>query len=191
MSMNHHQVVQKLFKEHFGQDPIIEGVEIGTFCGDLTRSILSELPNSVVHTIDPWLHQPGKEFEAGNFQDYHDKNEALARSKLEGFGDRVCIHKVTSEEASHFDTIPTELDFVWIDGDHSGDTVIQDIEMWYPRVAETGILGGHDFGQVHPLTEIIFRTFDRFLNSGNDFTWWVYAEDIKHLIKEGDVLQVH
>jgi predicted O-methyltransferase YrrM len=171
---NHHQVLQKLLTNEFGGDEGTVGVEIGTFCGDGSRAILNALPDCTLYTIDPWKHVDGKEFEAGNPQEYHDKNRESALAKLEAFGDRVKICHCTSEVA-YDNVIPRGVDFVWIDGDHSGDVVKKDIEMYEPLVKPgTGLIGGHDFGQVWPLTDIIFKKFDSALNSGNDFTWWVY-----------------
>lgn len=34
---------------------------------------------------------------------------------------------------------------VWIDGDHSYESAIADMEAWYPKVRSGGILAGHDF----------------------------------------------
>jgi len=38
-----------------------------------------------------------------------------------------------------------ELDYVYIDGDHSFEGVYRDIVAWYPKVKKGGIIGGHDF----------------------------------------------
>lgn len=38
-----------------------------------------------------------------------------------------------------------EFDLVFIDADHSYDMVKQDIESWYPKVRDGGILCGHDY----------------------------------------------
>ena len=43
------------------------------------------------------------------------------------------------------DDIPRYNDFVYIDGNHSYDFVKKDIELYYPRVREGGVFGGHDF----------------------------------------------
>ena len=37
------------------------------------------------------------------------------------------------------------LDFVYIDANHAYDWVVQDIELWYPKVKKGGILWGHDY----------------------------------------------
>lgn len=177
--LNHYQQVSKLFTEHFKDRKEVSGIEIGTKCGDLTRTILWALPQCQLYTIDPWLHIDGAEFEAGEPQEYHNGNKAAAIQRLVSpeFKDRVVQLEMTSEQAHKWITEknPGKLfDFVWIDGDHSEKGILKDLELYEPLVAPGGIFGGHDYGQVHPLTEIILKTFDKALNSGNDFTWWIY-----------------
>lgn len=40
------------------------------------------------------------------------------------------------------------IDFMFIDGDHSTEAVLRDIEMWLPKVKKGGILAGDDIGWV-------------------------------------------
>jgi hypothetical protein len=37
------------------------------------------------------------------------------------------------------------IDFVFIDGDHSYNAVVQDIKAWLPKIKSGGILAGHDY----------------------------------------------
>lgn len=41
-------------------------------------------------------------------------------------------------------------DLVMIDGDHSYDGVIEDIDHWLPKIRAGGVLAGHDFGHQYP-----------------------------------------
>lgn len=36
-------------------------------------------------------------------------------------------------------------DFIYIDGNHNYDSVIEDMQAWFPKVKKGGVLGGHDF----------------------------------------------
>jgi len=174
-ALNHHQVLIKLFKEHFSNNSDVTGVEIGTFCGDSARAILWTLPNcSTLYSIDPWKHFDQKQFEAGEQQPYHDNNTTLALSKFEApdIKGRIVQLEMTSVEAYEL-LKDKKFDFVWIDGSHEGVDFKKDIELYQPLVKEGGIFGGHDFGQIPEVTEIVFKSFDRALWSGNDFTWWV------------------
>lgn len=72
--------------------------------------------------------------------------------------------------------IPNNLDFVYIDGDHSYLAVKKDIELYYPEVRDGGILGGHDFcanqlGVVRAVTELGDKFGIKLEERMND--WWV------------------
>lgn len=169
----HHGVLRVLLRQHFGKERPLFGIEIGTACGDSAFSILDEMPNCTLWSIDPWLHVPGRHFEAGEKQQYHDKNRESAIKRLRQYGDRVHIYRMTSKRA--FDCLcGQKYDFVWVDGDHSPDAVSFDIDNYIRLVKTGGFLGGHDYGLVHPLTEIIYERFFKELNTGEDYTWWVY-----------------
>jgi len=53
-----------------------------------------------------------------------------------------------SEEA--WRGVPNNLDFVYVDGNHSYPYVKRDLEIYYPKIREGGLLGGHDFGARSP-----------------------------------------
>lgn len=181
---SHHQVLEKVLLEHFGREAEVVGIDIGTYCGDSARLMLWTLPKAKVFTIDPWIHNPGHEFEAGEPQSYHNGNKELALQKFsaEDIKDRVTVLEMTSEEAHRHITQVLgieKVDFVWIDGNHEPDAVAKDIELFFPMVKEGGLFGGHDFGQIWPLTQIIFNRFPGKLWSGPDFAWWVYREQVQ------------
>ena len=176
--MNQNGVVDGLFREFFEGKTEVSGIEIGTKCGDLTRHILWAVPQCQLYTIDPWEHRDGAEFEAGEPQPYHDKNKFAAYSRLviPEFEGRIVLLEMRSREAEKWikDNNPEKLfDFVWIDGDHSKEGIETDLELYWPLVKEGGLFGGHDFGQCHPLTEIITERFGDKIITSEDFTWWV------------------
>jgi hypothetical protein len=41
-------------------------------------------------------------------------------------------------------SVPNQLDFVYIDGDHRIEAVKRDLDAWYPKVRIGGLFGGHD-----------------------------------------------
>jgi predicted O-methyltransferase YrrM len=169
--MKHYEELDKLLKEHFGNKQVV-GVEIGTGGGAATVTILSALPNCFLYTIDPFEHREGEEFEASHPQEDHDRTKAQAEKRLLNFSDRSKLLVMKSRDAISF--VPKEVDLIWIDGDHSENGITTDIDLYYPLVKQGGIFGGHDFGQVHPLTEIIQERFEGKINTGGDFTFWIF-----------------
>jgi predicted O-methyltransferase YrrM len=53
--------------------------------------------------------------------------------------------EVVYESSDEFASHSPQLDFVFIDGDHSYDGVMRDIKNYYPLVRSGGIVSGHDF----------------------------------------------
>ncbi len=55
------------------------------------------------------------------------------------------VHRLTSSEAAPLFK-DDSLDLVFIDADHTFEAVCQDIDLWYPKVRDGGILSGDDYG---------------------------------------------
>lgn len=169
--MNHHETVINLLKTHFG-DKEITGIEIGTGGGGLPAGIMLYCPNVTnLITIDPYKHKDQVEFESSWPQDRLDATKAEAVRRLNVHKDRITMMHIGSDEA--FDLIKGQYDFLWIDGDHTGEQVIKDLR-FEKFVKSGGFIGGHDFGQCHPLTEIIKEKYGDKINTGSDFSWWVF-----------------
>jgi hypothetical protein len=71
--------------------------------------------------------------------------ETEARERLAKYGGQVTFMKLTSMDASTSPQIPPQVDFVYIDGNHSYRAVAEDIRAWWPKIRPGGVLGGHDF----------------------------------------------
>lgn len=168
----HHAQVRDLFRAHFGNNEIT-GIEIGTYMGDLTKSLLWSFPTlKKLYTIDPYLCRPGNGFEGGHPQDQQDLRRNHAENALAEFGDRCALIVDTSDNAVGL--TPLEVSFVWIDGDHTREQVMRDVLNYYPKVVNGGIFGGHDYQHVIPF----FRDWiDGTIYLGDDWTWWVIKDE--------------
>ena len=83
------------------------------------------------------------------------------------------------------DEFPDDVDFVYIDGNHSYEFVKKDIELYYPKVRNGGILGGHDFnlyGVAKAVVEFIdknnlklcnSKTNDKYKEVERFIDWWI------------------
>jgi len=72
-----------------------------------------------------------------------------ARERLQSFGQKAVFIPKTSVEA--INDVPNDLDFVYIDGNHTYEYVKSDVENYYPKVKSFGVIGGHDFRlEAHP-----------------------------------------
>ena len=123
-----------------------EGVELGVQLGHFSASILSAWQGACLNSVDPWREFPQTEYEdASNVSQVEQDrifNEATAR--LEAFGSRSRVLRMTSQEAAPLFRAG-QLDFVYIDAQHHYEAARDDIETWYPKVRKGGILAGHDY----------------------------------------------
>lgn len=118
-------------------------VEIGVAEANFSRDILNWPNIKKLYSVDSWttLNQKG---DGGYDQAWHDKNYQDAVNRLKPFGERSQIIRSLSVAASK--GFPDEsIDFIHLDGDHSYDGVMNDLNAWFPKIVCVGIISGHDF----------------------------------------------
>lgn len=116
------------------------GVEVGVEAGLYAEQLFLANPNLRLYGVDPWLAYSGY-------------REHVTQEKLDGIfqsaQDRLKAYKwipkrMTSVAAAQ-DFQDNELDFVYIDGNHTFVHVVQDLAAWIPKVRSGGIISGHDY----------------------------------------------
>lgn len=102
--------------------------EIGVFAGKHSKSMLDRWSVEELYLIDPYF-----DFEKEKEKAYD----------LLGSGDDTItwIHKESHEAVEDIDS---NLDYIYIDGNHNYEFVKKDLEIYYPLVKSGGILAGHD-----------------------------------------------
>jgi predicted O-methyltransferase YrrM len=124
--------------------------EVGVAFGINSIFMLENCPNiKHYYAIDP--HEAyqdwGPDCGYGNMQ--HDLMVAVGNKFLENLEaydnkDKITFYKKTSDEAK--DLIPANtLNFMFIDANHSTESVRQDCLNWWPKMKKGGIMAGHDF----------------------------------------------
>jgi hypothetical protein len=119
--------------------------EVGVYRGDFAERALGTCPSiRRYYMIDPWRHlgdwnKPANESETrfeGFFRETLEKTQPYAQK-------RAVLRGRTTEVV---DQIPDgELDFAYIDGDHTLRGVVIDLIRLYPKVTERGWIAGDDF----------------------------------------------
>jgi len=126
------------FFTHIPENSI--GVEIGTFEGYNALGICRYCNPKKLYLIDPYLvYDSPVDTNIWKQEDWENIFER-AKKKLEEYPVEF-IRKPSTESANK---VPNGLDFVYIDGDHRYESVIEDIRTWYPKIKNGGLLGGHD-----------------------------------------------
>jgi cephalosporin hydroxylase len=103
-----------------------------------------------IHAVDTFCGTPG---ELDIVHDCGGKLRQVFEANLARFGiaDHVVIHVGSTERIAQ-DMAAGSLHLVFIDADHSYETVHADIKAWLPKVEAGGVLCGHDYnppGQDH------------------------------------------
>jgi len=123
-------------------------VEVGTWKGHFAAEILKDWQGEKLILVDSWCKQPLKEWEDmlnyENDQDgFDDAKKSTERLKV-AYGDRVEIMHMKSLDAVD-EFLDETLDFVYIDANHSYESVTGDLNAWFPKVKFGGVIGGHDY----------------------------------------------
>ena len=166
LKMNRETLMRDLCSEF----PKGKGVEIGTFKGQFSKQIINNWTGTL-YMVDVW-----REIKEGYIDS---SNHGLIKSNLyeetmnniKGFEDRAIMIRATSEIASELFQ-DNSLDFVYIDANHAYDYVVQDINLWFPKVKNGGFVCGHDY------INIDWDNDPNFLNNQKDKHIW--AQDFYH-----------
>lgn len=119
------------------------GVEVGTFRGEYAAKLLETWPGHLT-VIDPWVNLPDEEYLDGCNKYPMGVAYTEAMAALKPFSDQVNVKRMKSDEAVKL-FADNSLDFVYLDGNHDLAHITQDINAWWPKVREGGILAGHDY----------------------------------------------
>jgi len=157
---------------HFGQDATLVGVEIGTSGGVGCFGMLNRLPNLTMYTIDPFKHIDGSLHESSLPQEVLDEGYVLALDRLSYFKGRVTVIRKASDDAVQ--DVPDVVDFVHIDGDHTYEQVIRDIDNYLPKIRKGGLISGHDYILQAGVVRAVHERF-KTVNFEQDYLWWVHV----------------
>jgi len=157
------------------------GVEIGVFLGKNSLKILNNLDIKKLYLIDPY--EKGVRFKnIGCVDGVEIKKHAL--KKLDSYNNKIIWIEDISNNVVYY--IEDELDFVYVDGDHTYDGVIKDLNNFYKLIKIGGLIGGHDFdketagNQVRRAVYDFFKPLNKQVYSDSDpddsktMDWWVF-----------------
>lgn len=132
--------------------PLIEnmnnpiGIEIGVDEAVTSAYLLENVPNLVLHGIDPYkgyIDWNGNDLNQNEREFTFDK----MKRRLEKFSDRFVLHRKTSNDAVN-DFEDDSYDFIFIDGIHEYDQVTKDCNNYWSKIKKDGIFSGHDYKAV-------------------------------------------
>jgi len=86
------------------------------------------------------------------------------------YGNRSMFHRTTTSEAAK-KVKDESLDFVFIDADHTYQSVLGDIQNWAPKVKPSGYICGHDIN-MNDVERAVSETLGKY-NTAWDDVWYV------------------
>lgn len=118
------------------------GAEIGTDNGRYTKWIFIKNKGVKIYCVDPYLAYDDYVESHNREQEEIDQHFERAKQRLAEFNVEF-IRKTSMEAVKDFED--NSLDFVFIDGNHTFQYVVNDIAEWEKKVKIGGIVSGHDY----------------------------------------------
>ena len=127
-------------------DRPVVGVEIGVRKAECSIKLLAARPLLTLHLVDPWEEYTAEDSaNCGRLysQDKKNVDYQAALENLKPYAGRAIVHKMTSMQAAG--VIQGELDFVFVDGNHSYEHTSFDINEWWGHLRPGGWMAIHDY----------------------------------------------
>lgn len=147
VELNENSFIVELPKSRWTDYPILlqelgmnKGVEIGVYKGKFSYILKKYNPKLDLTGVDPWNVY-------GDYKDYNEdelENEAYRQAKIRAEKYGITLMKAWSMDAVK-EFKDESLDFVFIDGNHDFEHVVEDVAKWSCKVRKGGIVSGHDF----------------------------------------------
>ncbi len=141
----------------------LTGVEIGVWKGKNANCLMAYLDIEKLYLIDPYEFYDG--YDESDYIDEHinpDETYINTKELLSPYKEKTKFIREKSEDAVK--KIPDKLDFVYVDGNHSYEYVMKDIELYWPKIRKGGLLCGDDFGLHQPG---VCRAVSEFIQENN------------------------
>jgi len=164
---------------------LVRAVEIGVDQGVNARDFLSRWTGHQLVLVDPY--EPHGDIPGAT----RDVDLMVAVAALAPYYGRTRFFRTTSTNlATHWPVWIGRPQFIYVDGNHSYEAVVADLEAWWPLVEPTGILAGHDFdserhpGVVRAVEEFAARhgVVVRLTHEAECRSWYIYRTEPPDLI---------
>lgn len=135
--------------------------EVGVLRGKFAKHLLSINECEELHLIDPWKYFGKAVYEdhSDKTQEVWDKTHEFVVKKFSG-DNRVKVHRTESVNGASL--FPDGyFDLVYIDANHSYQSVKDDIKAWLPKIKKGGWIGGHDICYA-PVKKAVDEAFEKY-----------------------------
>lgn len=163
-------------------------LEIGVFEGSYSLKIYQTFLNSSLYLLDTWKTNDN-DFYYSVRPNTVENAFAVAKSRFEN-KDKV-FFIIENSKIAHQKYNDNFFDWIYIDADHSYDAVKNDLQNWYPKLKNKGIMSGHDwdanpnmqeynmFGVQKAITEFIGdKSIDLNLTNEKYHKSWFFVKEL-------------
>jgi hypothetical protein len=119
-----------------------KGVEIGVFKGEFSKQILKNW-GGTLYMVDVWKALGDEYVDSSNYVNHTTAYQETMDS-IQEYEDRAIMIRTNSKTASEMFE-DESLEFIFIDANHAYDYVVEDINMWFPKLKKGGMFSGHDY----------------------------------------------
>jgi hypothetical protein len=125
-------------------------LEIGSYLGASAILVAKNLPSGATLTcVDTWQNDGMSEGNRDTYAEFH--------ANTKPYGNRItAVRQASAEAAKSFNG---NIDFLFIDGDHSYEGCKSDFDAWAPRVKEGGLILFHDVAWAEGVQRVIREDF--------------------------------
>lgn len=153
------------------------GCEIGVSFGTHCKRILQTTGVEKLYGIDPYLNY-GDPTNTKMPDLYFDIFFYKVQAKLSEFGNRFELIRDYSVSAAQL-FADSSLDFIFLDANHTFQSVTDDLNAWYSKVRSGGLISGDDYATCHPGVPMAVDIFcqkmglELHLDEKQPRFWWV------------------
>lgn len=131
----------------FADEGFTIGCEVGVREGLNARVILDTVPGLELLLVDPYMVYEFKNRRSRNKWKWHKPDMDTMRTRaLKTLAGRNVVWLMTTSHRAAEHIEDESLDFVYIDGNHAFDYIMEDILLWGRKIRKGGIVSGHDYG---------------------------------------------
>jgi len=143
----------------FFKDKPINVLEVGARYGESSQIILKYLNIKEYIIVDPYTsydEYSGDGFNGILKNTEDDKIFNETKKKLTTINKNIIFNRTFSNNKNTLSKIKDKsIDFIFIDGNHTYKYVLEDLENYYPKLKDNGILCGDDFFMRHRKNDIL------------------------------------
>jgi hypothetical protein len=124
------------------------GAEIGVWRGEFSKGLLRAAEPRELHLVDPWKFVPSfpSRWYGGMEAKSQADMDAIFAEVQDQFRTNPAVHILRKPSLEAAEAFPNgKFDWVYIDGDHSEEAVLNDLRSWAPKLKRGGLLVGDDF----------------------------------------------